>query len=406
MHILKADRAVLLRDPLGVSEEAREPFAISPRHYAIARLFDFERSIEDVAERFSSAAESSGFEKATPEEVENIALSLSEKCLLEDRYFEDQHAKQLDEFRASPHRVAVGPGRDYTADNFDLRIRLGGVVAGDWDLPPVPTLAGLVTPATDFGRAAKLYGRSFAALRHGARELRRVVILGAGRRPTKRLLAPCTRPYRTPLGVTDLDVEALAALSLVPGPDELAHRDTLTLERQLLFLQLVAPRVPVLPLLCGSLPPDCDSPRDETESAVRALRRVLEGEGRTVIVAATDLARWGAGHASPERPSPSNLRELRQIDAALGERLAALDAEALWREDELLARGDVGRAASLTPLYLLLRALETPGPGQDSSEGVKARRARESGDLRGSVIGYQQMQSAAEVVASAAVAIH
>ena len=380
---------VLVRDPLGVSARAREPFALRVRDFEIARQFDGRRGAWEIA-RDLAPADFGG--RPTEDEVVAVAAALAREVLLDDEVFEEERQRQLGAFRALPHRPAVGSGRDYSADNFDLRMQLGGIVANDWDMPHPEGLVGLIAPATDFTRARKLYGRVWAAARHGLRDVQRLVLLGAGRRPTVRLLAPCPRPFRTPLGVAELDTEALARLAVVPGPDELAHRDALVLERHLLFAQLLASRVPVLPLLIGTLPDDLEDPRTDEDavSAIDALCRVLELPGRTLLVVASDLARIGAGHASPLSPSPSIARTLRDRDARLGECASSLDAERLWSTEG--RRGDRGRAASLTPIWLALSALRADG----ERRGVPGR---------GSVLGYEQLQSASDLVTCAAIAL-
>jgi len=94
--------------------------------------------------------------------------------------------------------------------------------------------------------------------------------------------------FETPLGVAEVDADCAAALIAAcprvhAGAD--VHRREHSLEMQLPFLQHVAPRAPIVPLLMGHQ-------TDETARALGdALATVLRGR-RALVVASTDLSHY------------------------------------------------------------------------------------------------------------------
>jgi AmmeMemoRadiSam system protein B len=394
------ERVCELRDPLGVMRAADGPDALSipALSWTIARHFDGARDAVAVA----AAVERATGEAVDAARVERVAAVLSEHLLLEDERFRSARDAQLAAFRAAPARPAVGPGRDYEPDPLDLRIRVGGLVANDWDMPEVRVRA-LVTPATDLARGGRLYARSWGAVRRCGGENARVLLLGPASADVGRLLVPCPRAFDTPLGTVPVDTAGIGALEVDPGPDELAHRDALVLERQALFLRLILRDVPVVPVLVGTVPAaraadahegDTPAGRPEVEAAVAALGRVLALEGPTLVIAAADLAHAGPRHATPWNEGGAGaLGALRALDADCADRATRVDPEGFWRVGQ--ARPDPARARNMVPVYLLLRL-------------VAARNALvpEAERWRGSVLGYEHVARGEDVVTAASIAFH
>ena len=248
--------SLLLQDPLGLSGSPPDHLVeLDARTWSIARAFDGTRTVDELAERL--AADGTREAGLLAQSVREVWKELSRRHLLLDEGYEDLLSRALSEFHALDIRPPVRAGEEYPADPIDLRILVGGVVADDWDLPPVTTPRALLLPSTGFDRLRGLYSRGYAALRH-ARDLRRVLLVGALDARSARPLIPLTRDAATPMGVSTCDREGLAALSLLPGPEELLHRWNPVLERHLPFLQLLFPSVPVLAVLAGALPESGD----------------------------------------------------------------------------------------------------------------------------------------------------
>ena len=310
--------------------------------------------------------------------VVSVVDNLSRKFLLDDDVYEEALFRELDAFRKQPYRAMVGSGHEYSSDNIDLRIQLGGIVADDWDMPQIAPIHAFVLPAHPFGPAAKLYARGYAALRHQIQDIARIVLLGASEIPLGRLLVPLTLSSKTAFGISELDKHALRALSVVPGRDELAHRESLVLERHQLFTTLLAPQTPVLPILVGQMTNPIDQV-EEVESAVQSLLRVLALPGRTVLIAASDLARFDHEAGKPSR-------ELRTTDADLSDHATRMDADRFW---EAACQTKTGQR-SPTAIYLLLSAL--------------ARLDKNHPQLRGAVAGYLQLRDDRQLTSAASIA--
>jgi len=196
--------------------------------------------------------------------------------------------------------------------------------------------------------AASAYAR---LLRRG-RELERIILLGPSHHAAFRdLVLPEADAFETPLGIVEIDLEALA---LIPGVrrSEAIHRPEHSLEVQLPFLQRVAPNARLVPLAVGHVAPF------DTARVLEA----LWGGPETVIVVSSDLS-----HYLP-------YRECRAVDEETVRRILLLDT-ALAPD----------RACGAAPVTGLLEAARRRGlhPGLLD--------LRNSGDTAGSleeVVGY------------------
>jgi AmmeMemoRadiSam system protein B len=376
---------VALHDPLGISANPdgahSGPLLVPAEIWSIATGFDGQRTFEEIA---VEATARTG-KKHSLADVNQVARAFSHRFLLCDERSEGELAVQHAFFKSSPERPCVGAGRDYGADPVDLRIEIGGLVANDWDMPETAGVFGVITPAASFLRAGKLYARTYAALRHAGGSFARILLLGALRDPLSDLLVPLEKPFATPFGTLACDVDGVRALEIASGPNELAHRHALVLERQCLFLKLLFPRLPIVPVLVSALDrPSPDLP-PAVESAVEALERVLALPGKTLIVCASDL--------SSANGEAQALRDIRERDRLAIDHATRVDAEAYWQE--VSSTGDPARRAALIAPYLFLRLCA----GRASSDP-------ERGTIAGSVLGYQQLLPTETVTTAASVLYH
>jgi AmmeMemoRadiSam system protein B len=371
---------VALHDPLGVADAGADwPVVVPSRVFEIARRFDGTSGAEQIA--FGLRAWT---HPPTADEIARVAAGFSEKLLLDDGRFRSAAAEALarwNELDARPCRDrAVLEASDADA-RFGLRMRVAGLVADDWDMPPPRELRALFAPGGSFERAGRLYGRVYAAARHAQPE--RVVLLSSAGAPLEPLLVPLSRPLATPIGTPRFDAEGLARLAIDAGASQLAHARHVALERHALFLALLLPRVPVLPLLVGALParlPDAqDSPRGlpEVERALEALQRSIGDPSRTLVIACFELAHVDARAEQPLELGARTGELLRPYDQRAMDRATALDAEGFWRAG--LALDDAWRAAQLSAPYLALRLLE-----------ARAQALEPGHALTGDVLGYLQ----------------
>lgn len=380
---------VVLSDPLGV---ARSQF-LHRSTWNVARRMDGTTPCDAIAADVNATAGTN----VSTEDVRAVAAELSRQGWLDDDAFEEASADALERFRGRPARPAVGPGRDYPADATELRIRVAGLVANDWDMPPVSRAFGMLVPAGSIDAFAPLFARSWASIRHTRPD--RLVVLAAAGGPLEHPLVPLDRPLETPLGVVSTDASALDALALPVGRDVLAHRDALTLERQALFARLLFRDVPVLGILVGAgpgaLPAGASDPLElePITAALAALRRVTALPGRTLFVCASDLFRAGAGSASSEEPGAETAARTRSRDRACLDAAARVDAGAFWRATTFDA--DAERAAwSLAPTLFLALAADTP------------RTEPDPGPWRGSTLGYHQATGPGRLASAASLVLH
>lgn len=371
---------VALHDPLGVADAGADwPVVVPSRVFEIARRFDGASGSAHIALGLRGWAE-----PPTTDEIARVAAGFSEKLLLDDGRFRSAAAAALarwNELEARPCRDSAVLAATDAEARFGLRMRIAGLVADDWDMPPPRGLRALFAPGGSFDRAGRLYGRVYAAARHARPE--RVILLSSAGAPLEPLLVPLARPLSTPIGTPQFDADGLARLAIDAGASQLAHARHVALERHALFLGLLLPRVPVLPLLVGALParlPDAqDSPRGlpEVERAVAALERVIGDPQRTLVIACFELAHFDARAEQPLELGARTGARLRPYDQRAMDRALAVDAEGFWREG--LTLDDAWRAAQLTAPYLALRLLE-----------ARARSLDPDSALTGDVLGYLQ----------------
>jgi AmmeMemoRadiSam system protein B len=390
-------RALLrVRDPLGVSPSARGPagLVLSAGQWEFARRLDGTAIIEDAA----AAARLDSSSARTALELLDAELLLEN----ERAHFALDQALQV--LRASQELPARGPGVDYEADPMALRIAIAGRVADDWDLPASTDLAGAFAPASGLRSRSALFARTYAALRHHERRFARLLWLGPAPAPLDAALIPLDRPVGTPLGRVEVDREALGLLPPAQGHDLLAHAASLALERHALFLRLILPRLPICAVLVPAESDVAPRPTPRLERALEALRSILDLPGRTLLVAACDLAEL-AGESDASQATPRGAAEragmlvtggprarLRADDAAYVDALTRLDGEALWE----LGRGSENalRRACLPLVWLALGCMQGRTTEPDGAP------------VRGTLLGYQQAAERTGVVSSASVAFH
>ncbi|MFO0548501.1 MAG: AmmeMemoRadiSam system protein B [Polyangiaceae bacterium] len=252
-------------------------------------------------------------------------------------------------------RAPVFAGRFYPGSAGELRATVDELLAlGARDLSVDPPKA-VVAPHAGYVYSGPIAGTAFAALQRGHAELRRVVLLGPSHRFALRSVAlPSAQAFLTPLGPVEVDLEAAERLrerglaTIMDG----AHAREHSLEVELPFLQVIAPKATVLPLVVGEARP----------AEVAAILDEVWGGDETAIVVSSDLS-----HYLPY----ANAR--------------AMDAETA-RAIERLEPVDPMRACGARPLAGLLRSARERGLRASTLD------LRTSGDTvpggRAEVVGY------------------
>jgi len=253
---------------------------------------------------------------------------------------------------AATRRPAVAGGF-YTDDPVQLRAQIEEM------LQPSPSRKGaraVVVPHAGYAYSGAVAGKAFATLDGAA--VRRVILLGPSHHRSfsdAALPARDITAFSTPLGDVPLDMEALASLRGEPdfkGPAA-AHDPEHSLEVELPFLQVVAPKAEIVPILVGQI-----SGLEDASRMARALTPLLGPS--TVVVGSSDFTHHGARYGWTPFGEPNLGRKLLQLGRATAGRLAAIDPEGFWYQVEV--SGDT--VCGARPLTVLAELLAHAFDGQ------------------------------------------
>jgi len=170
------------------------------------------------------------------------------------------------------------PRADY-ALTHDVRALLAS--ARPYDLKP----KALIVPHAGYIYSAAVAAVAYAALQRFASSIRRVVLLGPAHRVAVRGLAlPGVDAFATPLGLIELDQDAVQLISGLPQiiTSPQCHAQEHSLEVQLPFLQAVLPEFKLVPLAVG----------DASAQEVSGVLELLWGGDETLIVISSDLSHY------------------------------------------------------------------------------------------------------------------
>ncbi len=247
---------------------------------------------------------------------------------------------------AAATRPPAVAGGFYTDDPVQLRAQVKQM------LDPTPSRKGaraLVVPHAGYAYSGAVAGRAFATLDGAA--VRRVILLGPSHHRSfsgAALPARGIAAFSTPLGDVPLDMEALALLRGDPdfkGPAA-AHDPEHSLEVELPFLQVVAPKAEIVPILVGQI--------DDLEHARRMAKALMPLLGpTTVVVGSSDFTHYGARYGWTPFDEPNLAPRLLQLGRVTAGRLAALDPEGFWHQVEV--SGDT--VCGARPLAVLVELL-------------------------------------------------
>ena len=174
-------------------------------------------------------------------------------------------------------------GLFYPLDPRQLALEVRSLL--DEAQPPALKPKALICPHAGYIYSGAIAATAYAALKHVAPLIRRVVLLGPAHRVAIRGLAlPDTDAFETPLGRISLDTEAMHDVSKLPQvtADAEAHAQEHSLEVQLPFLQCVLKDFTLLPLVVGMA---------TAQEVAEVLEAVWGGE-ETVIVISSDLSHY------------------------------------------------------------------------------------------------------------------
>ncbi|MBN1197550.1 MAG: AmmeMemoRadiSam system protein B [Candidatus Aminicenantes bacterium] len=203
-------------------------------------------------------------------------------------------------------------GMFYPGNAAQLRRQVESMIpVAQKDMPAM----GIVAPHAGYVYSGDCAGRTWS----GVIPQDTVVVLGVNHRGTGAPLAVDSHEaWLTPLGEVAVDLE-LAQLLTGEAPiftlEDRAGRDEHSLEVQVPFIQVVSPRVAILPILVGAV-----NPETVLEAGRMLARVLLSRRPNLTLVASTDMSHY------------ISAAEARRLDRHAIDRILALDPEGLFRE--------------------------------------------------------------------------
>jgi AmmeMemoRadiSam system protein B/AmmeMemoRadiSam system protein A len=215
--------------------------------------------------------------------------------------------------------------------------------------PDTGDARALVVPHAGYAFSGEVAGKAFAAL--DTEGLRRVILLGPSHHRAYRggaLPAKGVDTFATPLGDVRLDsaaMESLRKISDFNGPSA-AHGPEHSLEVELPFLQVIAPKAEVVPILVGN-----ETDIEVARRMAKALAPLLN-EGTAVIVS-SDFTHHGDRYRWTPFSEPDLGAKLIHLGEVTAGRLAAMDPDGFTYQVEV--SGDT--VCGVRPLMVLAELL-------------------------------------------------
>ena len=172
-------------------------------------------------------------------------------------------------------------GSFYPSERGELaRVVDGLLAAAPQVVGPCPKV--LIVPHAGYVYSGPIAASAFARIAPHADRIERVVLVGPAHRvAVDGLVGPGAAWLATPLGELEVDVAAIAGVPEL-GANVAAHAREHSLEVELPFLQRVAPRAKLVPLVVGRARPD----------EVGRVLDALWGGPETLIVISSDLSHY------------------------------------------------------------------------------------------------------------------
>ncbi len=242
---------LLVRDPLRYSDEI---LIIPPILAGGLSFFDGESTLLDCQAYLSKLVG-----QLVPSDViETMGNVLQQNGYLETEEFERLKATRHAQFAAATQRHPAHAGSGYPDQMAELRTQLDEYLSGS-SVPAADPILGLAAPhVSPFGgwqSYAAAYGRlSGAAKQHAADKT--IIILGTSHYGRPEAFGLTRKPFVTPLGTLQPDLELIDQLSeSAVGSivqEDYCHSIEHSIEFQCVFLQqMLGSDFKILPILCG-----------------------------------------------------------------------------------------------------------------------------------------------------------
>lgn len=260
------------------------------------------------------------------------------------------------------HRTAAVAGQFYPGQKEALQEQVGNFLQNK--IQPQQAV-GIMVPHAGYVYSGAIAGQTFGRVKVPDR----VVLLGPNHTGYGAPQAVYSAgSWQTPLG--DIPIDSCLAEQIIAGcgeatADELAHRYEHSLEVQVPFIQMKAPRARLVPVCLGH------APLQQLLDFGRSLGQLLATQSvPTLLVASSDMTHFESAESA------------RQRDMKALEKILALDAEGLYR----LVAAEAISMCGVMPTVVMLAAARELG----AHEGTLVRYGT-SGETTGDnaeVVGY------------------
>ena len=214
----------------------------------------------------------------------------------------------------------------------------------------------IIAPHAGYAYSGPIAGSAFALLEPLGERLRRAIVIGPSHHIAfEGVATSAASAFRTPLGVVEVDTDAVARASRHAIVDEVerAHSQEHSLETHLPFLQTISASVRIVPLVIGL----CDE---------AALAEVLDElwDEETILCVSSDLSHFEDYETATRHDAATSAR-ITSLDSDIGPR----DACGATAIRGLLA---VARARALHPVAVDVRNSGDTAGGRDRVVGYGA----------------------------------
>ena len=352
---------LLLRDPFLYTDHI---LVIPPAWIVVLQCLDGAHSALDAQVILTRLA---GGRIVARADVEQFVSVLKEAGFVEGDELNELRERRHEEFRLAPIREATHAGSAYPAERDDIDSLFAKRMseAQDSGAPwPLAIAAPHISPEGGFASYQAAYQLPPVA------EETTFVILGTSHYGAPERFGTSTKPFRTPLGTAEVDLQALADFVAFAGgagdavvEEDYCHRAEHSIELQVLFLQYQLARpIRIVPILCG---PFLDSlktgkPPESIDSNRRvfdALAELHAKRNNLVWVLGVDMAHIGTryGHREAARAGEGVMEEVAEKDQRRLERICEGDAEGFF--DLVHPGGDELNWCGYAPIYTFLRSV-------------------------------------------------
>ncbi len=346
---------LLLRDPFGYTDTV----LVLPHPWlALLSCLDGAHTAIDAQALLTRL---SGGVLVGSDKVRELLALLAEEGFLETDELRVRKERKHEDFRRASVREASHVGTAYPETPDGIHERFATEMAASRERPlPRALAAPHVSPEGGFGT----YRAAYAFDSDGTETT--FVILGTSHYGRPEQFGLTRKPFRTPLGTAEVDVELHDRLVAQAGEavveEDYCHAREHAVEFQVLFLQYVMKRpIRILPILCGPLVESLTTGKPpESQDSVRRffdmLGEIAASRDDLVWVLGVDLAHIGRryGHSEAMRANQGVMLEVREGDLERLERVSACDAEGFF--DLVRRDSDPLNWCGYPPLYAFLKS--------------------------------------------------